>query len=365
MKKKYTRRLRNTDLPVFLTLILCILFSSFAIAQVQTVTGTVTDVNGEPLPGVNVVQKNTTNGMSSDFDGNYTIRLVPGSRVLVFSYIGFNTKEVTVNAANMNVILEEDTENLDEVVVIGYATVSREKVLGALSSVKSEDIAEVTPTNAFEGVQGRLAGVQIATNGGPGAGFDIRVRGTSTFSAGGTGPLYVVDGQQLDNIDNIDPNDIASLEVLKDGATTAIYGTRGANGVVLITTKSGKSGDVSLDVNVVTGINSLNGAIPVANTRQRLFYEDVRRTDAQRQNPTGNDRDSLNLLLRNSFDLQDLITRAGFRNQVNVAVAAGSEKLKAYWNTGFLNEDGIVVNSNFRRINTRFKLDFTPNKNWP
>ncbi len=362
MKKKYTRRLRNTGLPVFLTLILCILFSSFAIAQVQTVTGTVTDVNGEPLPGVNVVQKNTTNGMSSDFDGNYTIRLVPGSRVLVFSYIGFNTKEVTVNAANMNVVLEEDTENLDEVVVIGYATVSREKVLGALSSVKSEDIAEVTPTNAFEGVQGRLAGVQIATNGGPGAGFDIRVRGTSTFSAGGTGPLYVVDGQQLDNIDNIDPNDIASLEVLKDGATTAIYGTRGANGVVLITTKSGKSGDVSLDVNVVTGINSLNGAIPVANTRQRLFYEDVRRTDAQRQNPTGNDRDSLNLLLRNSFDLQDLITRAGFRNQVNVAVAAGSEKLKAYWNTGFLNEDGIVVNSNFRRINTRFKLDFTPNK---
>ncbi|MGB3150794.1 MAG: TonB-dependent receptor, partial [Maribacter sp.] len=292
----------------------------------------------------------------------YTIRLVPGSRVLVFSYIGFNTKEVTVNAANLNVVLEEDTENLDEVVVIGYATVAREKVLGALSSVKAEKISQVTPTNAFEGVQGRLAGVQIATNGGPGAGFDIRVRGTSTFSAGGTGPLYVVDGQQLDNIDNIDPNDIASLEVLKDGATTAIYGTRGANGVVLITTKSGKSGEVSVDVNVVTGVNSLNGAIPVANTAQRLFYEDVRRTDAQRLNPVEGQRDSLSLLSRNSFDLQDLITRAAFRNQVNVAVSAGSEKLKAYWNTGFLNEDGIVLNSDFKRINTRFKLDFVPNK---
>jgi len=362
MKKNCNSRSRNIGLTVFLTFVLCVLSSSAALAQVSSVSGTITDVNGEPLPGVNVVQKGTSNGMSSDFDGNYTISLIPGSRVLVFSYIGFNTKEVTINAANLNVVLEEDTENLDEVVVIGYATVSRDKVLGALSSVKSEKIAEVTPTNAFEGVQGRLSGVQIATNGGPGAGFDIRVRGTSTFSAGGTGPLYVVDGQQLDNIDNIDPNDIASLEVLKDGATTAIYGTRGANGVVLITTKSGKSGDVSLDVNVVTGVNSLNGAIPVANTRQRLFYEDVRRTDAQRQNPTGNDRDSLNLLLRNSFDLQDLITRAGFRNQVNVAVSAGGEKLKAYWNTGFLNEDGIVVNSNFRRINTRFKLDFTPNK---
>ncbi|KPM30572.1 SusC/RagA family TonB-linked outer membrane protein [Croceitalea dokdonensis DOKDO 023] len=362
MKKKCNKRLRTALFSLLTVVALVCGGLSSVNAQVQAVSGTVTDVNGEPIPGVNVVQKGTSNGTSTDFDGNYSIRLIPGSRVMVFSYIGFNTKEVTVNAANINVALEEDTQNLDEVVVIGYATVAREKVLGALSSVKQEKIAQVTPTNAFEGVQGRLAGVQIATNGGPGAGFDIRVRGTSTFSAGGTGPLYVVDGQQLDNIDNIDPNDIASLEVLKDGATTAIYGTRGANGVVLITTKSGKSGEVSVDVNVVTGINSLNGAIPVANTRQRLFYEDVRRTEAQRQNPTGNDRDSLNLLLRNSFDLQDLVTRAGFRNQVNVAVSAGSDKVRAYWNTGFLNEDGIVVNSNFRRINTRFKLDFTPTK---
>ncbi|MBS9461817.1 TonB-dependent receptor [Flagellimonas sp. 389] len=362
MKKKSNKRFRFAGSAFMVTMVLCIFSISSSFAQIQAVTGTVTDVNGEPLPGVNVVQKGTTNGVSSDFDGNYSIRIGQGSRVLVFSYIGFNAKEVTVNATTMNITLEEDTQNLDEVVVIGYAAVSREKVLGALSTVKSEKIAEVTPTNAFEGIQGRLAGVQIATNGGPGGGFDIRVRGTSTFSAGGTGPLYVVDGQQLDNIDNIDPNDIASLEVLKDGATTAIYGTRGANGVVLITTKSGKAGDVSIDVNVVTGINTLNGAIPVANTRQRLFYEDVRRTESQRENPTGNQRDSLSLLLRNSFDLQDLITRAGTRNQVNVAVSAGSDKVRAYWNTGFLNEDGIVVNSNFRRINTRLKLDFQPNE---
>lgn len=362
MKKKSNKRFSFASLAFMATMVLCIFSVSSSFAQIQAVTGTVTDVNGEPLPGVNVVQKGTANGVSSDFDGNYSIRMGQGSRILVFSYIGFNAKEVTVNAATINVALEEDTQNLDEVVVIGYATVSREKVLGALSTVKAEKIAEVTPTNAFEGIQGRLAGVQISTNGGPGAGFDIRVRGTSTFSAGGTGPLYVVDGQQLDNIDNIDPNDIASLEVLKDGATTAIYGTRGANGVVLITTKSGKAGDVSIDVNIVTGINTLNGAIPVANTRQRLFYEDVRRTDAQRLNPTGNQRDSLSLLLRNSFDLQDLITRAGTRNQINVAVSAGSDKVRAYWNTGYLNEEGIVVNSSFRRINTRFKLDFTPNK---
>ncbi|CAM3323110.1 TonB-dependent receptor [Zobellia roscoffensis] len=360
MKRNYHEHFQR-----MLALCIMFLFSCYAIAQQTTVSGTIMATDGMPVPGVNIVQKGTTNGVVSDFDGNYTINLSSGGRTLVFSYIGYKTVERPVkNQSVIDVTLEEDSQNLDEVVVIGYAAVSREKVLGALTSVKSEEIAEVTPTNAFEGVQGRLAGVQIATNGGPGAGFDIRVRGTSTFSAGGTGPLYVVDGQQLDNIDNIDPNDIASLEVLKDGATTAIYGTRGANGVVLITTKSGKSGEVDIDVNVVTGINSLNGAIPVANTRQRLFYEDVRRTPAQQQNPTGTQRDSLSLRLRNSYDLQDLITRAGFRNQINVALSAGSDKLKAYWNSGFLNEEGIVINSKFRRINTRFKLDFTPSQNF-
>ncbi|TKD63559.1 TonB-dependent receptor [Flavobacterium sp. ASW18X] len=362
MKRMFNKKSSKHRLDLMLAVVVMLVISINSYGQISNVSGKVTDPDGEPIPGVNVVQKGTTNGISTDFDGNYTINLIEGSRTLIFSYIGFDTKEVKVNSSSLSVVLKQDTQSLDEVVIIGYAKVSREKVLGALSTVKSEKLAEVTPTNAFEGVQGRLAGVQIASNGGPGAGFDIKVRGTSTFSAGGTGPLYVVDGQQLDNIDNIDPNDIASLEVLKDGATTAIYGTRGANGVVLITTKSGKKGEVSVDVNVVTGVNSLNGAIPVANTRQRLFYEDVRRTEAQRQNPIGAQRDSLNLLYRNSFDLQDLITRAGFRNQVNVAVSAGNEKSRAYWNTGFLNEDGIVVNSNFRRINTRLKIDFMPSK---
>ncbi|MDO6820393.1 TonB-dependent receptor [Zobellia sp. 1_MG-2023] len=347
----------------FLALSIMFLASYYASAQQKTVTGTVIAADGLPIPGVNIVQKGTNNGAVSDFDGNYSIKLSDGSKTLVFSYIGYKTVERSFSKKTViDVTLEEDSQALDEVVVIGYAAVSREKVLGALSSVKSEDIAQVTPTNAFEGVQGRLAGVQIASNSGPGGSFDIRVRGTSTFSAGGTGPLYVVDGQQLDNIDNIDPNDIASLEVLKDGATTAIYGTRGANGVVLITTKSGKSGEVNVDVNVVTGINTLNGAIPVSNTRQRLFYEDVRRTPQQRETPAGRDRDSLSLLVRNSADLQDLITKAGIRNQINVSLSSGSDKLKAYWNTGYLEEDGIVLNSDFKRINTRFKLDFTPSK---
>jgi len=331
-----------------------------AFAQ-ETITGTITGPQGNPLPGVNVVQKGTNNGVSADFDGNYSITLREGSDILVFSSLGFAEVEETVgNRTTIDISMQEDSESLDEVVVIGYASVSREKVLGALSTVKSEKIVQAAPTSAFDGIQGRLSGVQIQSNGGPGAGFDIRIRGTSTFSGGDNSPLYVVDGQQLDNIDNIDPQDIASLEVLKDGATAAIYGARGANGVVLITTKSGKKGEVKIDVTGLTGVTSLIGAIPVANTRQRLFYEDNRR--GNNESLTGNQRDSLNQLLRNSFDLQDLITRAGIRNQVNVAVSGGGEKSSAYMNVGFLNDEGIVVNSDYKRITTRFKVDYTPSE---
>ncbi|MEL6926659.1 MAG: TonB-dependent receptor plug domain-containing protein, partial [Bacteroidota bacterium] len=180
----------------------------------------------------------------------------------------------------------------------------------------------------------------------------------STFSSG-TAPLYVVDGQQLDNIDNIDPNDIESLEVLKDGATAAIYGSRGANGVVLITTKSGANNNkVNIDITANTSWTTLNGGIPLSNTRQRVFYEDVRRNNSA--SLTGNQRDSLSLLNRNSFDLQDLITRTAVRNTVNVALSGGNEKAQVYWNTGFQDQEGVVVNSSYTRINSRLKLNFNP-----
>uniref|UniRef100_UPI004047A9F0 SusC/RagA family TonB-linked outer membrane protein n=1 Tax=Mariniflexile sp. TaxID=1979402 RepID=UPI004047A9F0 len=281
----------------------------------------------------------------------------------VFSYIGFETKEVAIgNQTAITVVLEEDTEFLDEVVVIGYAAISREKVLGAVGSVKASEIIQSTPVSTFDAVQGRLSGVQILTNGGPGAGFDIKIRGTSTFSQGGTEPLYVVDGQQLDNIDNIDPNDIASLEVLKDGATAAIYGSKAANGVVLITTKTGRSGDFKIDVTTSTTFTNLIGGLPLANSNERRFYEKIRGN-----NPlalTGNERDSLSLLQRNSFDLEDLITRTAVRNQFNVALSGGGEKSSFYWNTGFLNEEGVVVNTSYKRINSLLKLDLTPSKNF-
>ena len=347
----------------FLTLLILLLFSVTAsnLDAQQSVSGQVTDESGEPLIGATLVQKGTSNGDATDIDGKFSIVLVPGDRILEFSYTGYASQEVAIgNSSNINVVLQEASSLLDEVVVIGYAPVQREKILGAMASLKDDEIVQATPIGAFDAVQGRLAGVQILSNGGPGAGFDIRVRGVSTFSGGGTSPLYVVDGQQLDDIDNLDPNDIKSLEVLKDGATAAIYGSKAANGVVIITTKSGESGQLKVDVSNVTSVSSLVGDIRVSNTRQRVLYERLRQDNTDVL--TTQERDSLSSINRNSNDLQELVTERSIRQQTNVAVRGGGQKGKFYWNTGFLNEDGIVLQSNYQRLNSLLKVDMTPNK---
>lgn len=323
----------------------------------QTVSGTVTDSNGVPLPGVSVLQKGTSRGAATDFDGVYSILTTSGNKTLVFSYLGFKDQEINVgDKTTVNVTMEESVEGLDEVVVIGFQQVQREKILGAVETIKAEDIEKAAPIDPLQGIQGQLSGVQVISNNGPGEGFDIRIRGIGTLNAGATGPLYVVDGQQTFNIDNIDPNDIESLEVIKDGATAAIYGAQGGNGVVIIKTKSGKAGKLNLNITTVTGVNTLVGELPASNAAQRLEQE-------RRQGITFGPvlRDSLSLVTRNSPDLQQLVTRPATRHQTNVAVSGGSDKASFYWNTGFLNEDGIILNSGFRRVNTRLKVDIKPN----
>lgn len=336
-----------------LTLLLLVLFSSFSAQDLnaqQTVSGSIQDESGMPLPGVNIVEKGTRNGAVSDFDGNYSIEVSSGDAVLVFTSLGFEEKELAVNnRSSIDVVLEENLESLDEVLVIGYAPIEREKILGAVSSVKGEAIEQATPAQALGGVQGRLAGVQILENNGPGEGFDIRIRGISTFDD--SSPLFVVDGQQLGDIDNLNPSDIESMEVVKDAATAAIYGARAGNGVVIITTKSGKSGKLGLTVTHNTGFNSLVGDLRVSNARQRLLYERLGQGNSRQGT------DSLSLLNRNSYDLQDLVTQTAVRNQTNVSLSGGGEKSKFYWNTGFMDESGIVINSGYRRLNTALKLD--------
>lgn len=315
----------------------------------QTISGNVTSNTGEILPGVSIVKKNTNIGAVTNFDGNYTINATIGD-ILIFSYIGYYDKEVTITSSSTNVVLEPDIEELDSVVVIGYGSQQKRDVTGSIASVGSEEIDQRTPANIFEAIQGQLAGVQLNTgSGAPGSGASIRIRGTSTLN-GGADPLYVLDGQPVDNIDNINPNDIASIEILKDGASAAIYGSRSANGVVIVTTKSGKTGKTNINVNYVKSFSKLR-TVPVSNAQQRLLYDLLRNTQKNTL------VDSLNQMWQYNNNFQDIYFRSAAKDQINVSLSSGSEKTKFYWNTGIINQEGFTPNSSYKRLNTRLNLD--------
>ncbi|MBD0724709.1 hypothetical protein B6A10_05915 [Flavobacterium sp. L1I52] len=355
MKRKVKRKNGVSGLELLL-LMLFLTFSASNLFAQDKISGVVKDNAGLPIPGVNVLIKGTTTGVQTDFDGRYSIVLTNGAKSLLFNYVGYKNQEILIGDKKViNVTLVDNTEDLNEVVVIGYQKVEREKVLGSIATVKSESIEKSAPIDVLQGVQGKVAGVQILSNNGPGEGFDIRIRGIGSIN-GSTSPLYVVDGQQTFNIDNLNPSDIESFEILKDGATTAPYGAQGANGVVVITTKSGKKGEIKIDATAVSGINSLVGAVPVANARQRIYME--RTLDGGNTNLTR--LDSLNLGYRQSPDNQKLITRSGLRYQANVSLSGGGDKSSFYWNTGYLKQEGVVLNSDFKRLSTRLKLDLKP-----
>lgn len=344
----YGKALRKCLFLCFMT------FSMASFAQVKVVKGTVLDSNGESIPGVAVTQKGTTIGTVTDISGNYQLQLQGNSGVLVFSFIGYKTEEIEAESSVLNVTLEDDIQTLNEVVVIGYGTASKKDVLGATSSIKAEAITQTSPINAFEAMQGRLPGVQIATNNGPGASADIKIRGLATMNAG-AGPLFVVDGQQLDNIDNLDPNSIASIEVLKDGASAAIYGSRSANGVIMITTKNGRKNEKpTIEANYIGSYSYIYNKIPVANTRQRYDFERLRGGGSTIP-PNG---DSLSLQNAVSVDVQDAILRPAYRDQISLSIRGGGENSNYYVNTSYLKEEGVIVNSGYERINLNMNLNF-------
>ena len=226
-----------------IVLISFIFISNTLYSQNINVKGVVTDaVTGETLPGVNVIIKNSSKGDVTDFDGNYKISSVPKGSILVFSYLGFETKELTVDNEIINVVLEESSETLNEIVVIGYGSQRKELVTGAFSSLNAEKIAEKNPSRIEEALTGSAAGVQVTANSGsPGSSLNIRIRGITTN--GNNSPLVIVDGVNIgSDLSVIDPNDIEKMDIIKD-ASSAIYGVQAANGVVLITTKSGKKID--------------------------------------------------------------------------------------------------------------------------
>ena len=333
-----------------------------------SVKGVVLDEAGETLPGATVTEKGTKNVAATDLDGKFTIKVSKSGATLIVSYVGYVTKEVT-SKPDMKVILSENSKNLDEVVVVGYGTMKKRDVTGAISSISSKDIEQKMATNVFEALQGQTAGIQIISGSGqPGETSSIKIRGTSTFSADGVKPLYIVDGIPLDDIDGINPTDIASMEILKDAASAAIYGSRSANGVIIITTKQGEAGKPRIDVKYNHSWGTLSHKLAQANRADRRYYDNARRQYFLDNNIGNADesiqmiQDSLNVFFNVDNDYQDRILQTAQKDQVDISVGGGSDKIKYFINTGYFNERGIVPNTAFQRLTTRINSDYKPVK---
>ncbi len=333
-----------------------------ASASAQTrITGTVTDKKGEPLPGVSVKIKGTTTGASTETTGKYSITVPNPQAVLVFSYIGYTPKEETVGSRiTLNVTLNENTSELDEVVVTGYGGTAKKKDLAAsTSTVTAKEIAERQPLNLFDALQGQAAGVLVVNdNGEPGAEGSITIRGPSTFSSEGQGtnPLYVIDGVITPNAAALNPNDIQSVEVLKDAASASIYGSRAANGVILITTKRGVEGKPRLDVQYVYTIGKIAHQIQQSNPKDIRYYR-------QLQGQLSVLTDSLNPGLNSANDLQDLLLgNLAQKHDARLSLSGGSKGLTYSTSLNYLDDKGIALNTYNKRIQSRVNVDYQASK---
>jgi len=343
----------------------CLLITMTAWAQEGTVTGVISDENGMPVPGASILVKGTSTSASSDIDGKFTITAGPAS-TLVFSYVGYANQEVAVgNKTVLNISLAQGAKNLDEVVVVGYGTQKKSVVTGAISSVKARDLESVPVNTVGQSLQGRVSGVTVFANSGqPGSGATIRVRGVSSFS-GANDPLFVVDGVQSDNINNINQSDIESMEVLKDAASAAIYGTRAANGVILITTKKGKSGKLTVNYNGYAGSSAPARKIDLLNATQ---YATLRNEQYANSFSTG----SFQLPFPNAAALgagtnwQDQIfNNSAQRSNHELSVSGGTDKSNFFMSVGLLDQDGIVTTdiSKYSRKSLRVNSEHKIN-NW-
>ena len=244
--------------------------------NIPVVYGKIVDENGEPLPAATVVVKGTTKIAIADLQGAFELQDVPLSAVLEVAFLGCETKEVAPTSKKMEIVLSAAKDILDDAVVIGYGTAKKRDLTGSVVSLRGDELIEKTPVDVYDILQGQVAGVQINSNSGaPGEGATVRIRGISTFGEGAN-PLYVVDDLPVDNIDSVNPEDISSIEVLKDAASAAIYGSRSANGVILITTKKGVPGKPKVDVRYSHAFNNVSHLMPLTTPDDFRYYEDVR-----------------------------------------------------------------------------------------
>ena len=386
----------NNSWGMLQRLMFTVLFAVFAVGAFaqNKITGTVVDAQGEPVIGASVMIKGTSNGTVTDFDGKFTINNVPAKGNIEISYIGFKTQSIALGGkSSINVTLQEDRQLLDEVVVVGYGVQKKSDVTGAMASVSGEELNARPVNNALEALQGKAAGVDITTNERPGQLGSIRIRGERSLSAGNS-PLYVVDGVPLMSasaIETLNPRDIETIDILKDASATAIYGSRGANGVVLVTTKQGKSGKMSVDYTGTLTVSNIVDRSPsmsasdFINYRRWAAYNLDPTTYAHPDSPTyENDM----LIFDSALDGQtsrdnvlkgwsggkwdaskvtntnwtDFVTQTAISHEHTLAVSGGTEKMNAYGSFGYLSNKGTQKGQWYDRYTGKISVNIKPTK---
>lgn len=343
------------------------MFCVLAFAQGKQITGVIKDATGEPMIGVNVLVKGTTNGTITDFDGKFAISDVKNSDVLTITYVGYVQQSIPVgNQTSFNIILKEDTETLDEVVVIGYGTVKKRDLTGSVASVSNETLTANPVSDVSQALQGKLAGVSVTSQDGrPGAEVSIRVRGGGSITQSND-PLFIVDGFPVSSISDIPADQIETIDVLKDASSTAIYGARGANGVILVTTKGAKTDKLSVTYNGYVQTKAAAKTLTPMSAQDYVKYQWAY-ADALSGNGDGVAKYfGLGAAYGNHFadyanvdvhDWTDDMLRNAIAHTHNLSISGGSEKTKFVLNVNYLNDEGIKINSGYNRFNTSLKLN--------
>ena len=342
MKKKTLLPLERASWLKSLFLLVCLVLSGTTVfAQEKTVTGVVTDSFNEPLIGASIVVQGTTNGVITDLDGKYSIKVTPGA-TLQFSYVGMEKQSIKVgNQSIINVQLKDDSQMLAETVVIGYGSAKKRDLTGSITNIKGDEIANKPVANPLSALQGKVAGVQVINSGRAGEDPEIRVRGTNSIN--GYKPLYVVDGLFNDNINFLNPQDIESMEILKDPSSLAIFGVRGANGVIIITTKKAKVGQTRVNINGSFGFKSVPNQIEMVDAAgfKELYNEQLRNEGNPEFDFTG---------WNGNTNWQDEIFQTGFITNNNVSITGASEKHSFYLGAGYAYEQGNIKNEKYSKI---------------
>jgi TonB-linked SusC/RagA family outer membrane protein len=360
-----------------LVVIFLVLGNLVAFAQNITIKGVITAADdNQPLPGANVVVKGRPIGASANFDGEYSLDIPSEDLILVFSYQGFRSEEIPVGSQHtINVALKTDVNELDEVVIIGYGSSTKKDLTGSIATIKSKDLEAVRSTTADDYVQGRVSGLLLTqTSGQPGGSTSVRIRGSSSINASNE-PLYVIDGFPVDNnsdnlsagvaegpsinaLSTLSANDIASIDVLKDASATAIYGSRGANGVIIITTKRGLNGEAQINYDTYVGVSEVIKKLDVLNASQFAFYVNESRYNGSGDPRFYTDPDSFGA----GTDWQDEILRTAITKSHDISVKGGNQSIKYAVSGSYLDQEGVVIETDFKRYNFRVNLDFKANE---